>query len=183
MLDMIRKERHKEIFRQSRLRRKHVPTLPPFRAPRMKPFPISRRRDPLTTSFVSVPTSCTNNGDERTAMRRKTGCILKRRSWVQFSGEQELDSAGNPGNQRACRREGTQRMVFGEGTIRGPQRRNFGGWLSRILTRLRPPERDRNWQDGERRRALNLSSRSHKQENSGGPLPPSRYGAADGLAT
>ena len=63
----------------------------------MKPFPIFRRRDPLTTSFVSVPTSCTKNGDERTAMRRKTGCILKRRSWVQFSGEQELDSAGNLG--------------------------------------------------------------------------------------
>lgn len=74
-------------------------------------------------------------------------------------------------------------MVFGEGTIRGPQRRNFVGWLSRILTRLRPPERDRNWQDGERRRAINLSSRNHKQENSGGPSTTVAYGAVDGLAT
>jgi len=54
-------------------------------------------------------------------MRRKTGCMLKRRSWVQFSGEQELDSAGTleQANKRASRRKGTLRMAFGEGTIRG----------------------------------------------------------------
>ena len=63
-------------------------------------IPILRRRRPLSTSFVSVPTSCTKNGDARTAMRRKTGCMLKRRSWVQFSGEQELDSAGTL--EQAC---------------------------------------------------------------------------------
>jgi hypothetical protein len=47
--------------------------------------------------------------------------MLKRRSWVQFSGEQELDSAGTleQANKRASRRKGTLRMAFGEGTIRG----------------------------------------------------------------
>jgi len=47
--------------------------------------------------------------------------MLKRRSWVQFSGEQELDSAGTleQANKRASRRKATLWMAFGEGTIRG----------------------------------------------------------------
>jgi hypothetical protein len=43
--------------------------------------------------------------------------MLKRRSWVQFSGEQELDSVA-PWNKRANQRKGTPRMAFGEETIR-----------------------------------------------------------------
>jgi len=47
--------------------------------------------------------------------------MLKRRSWVQFSGEQELDSAGalEQANKRASRRKGTLRMAFGAATIWG----------------------------------------------------------------
>ena len=54
--------------------------------------------------------------------------MLKRRSWVQFSREQEMDRAGTveQANKRASRRKGTLRMSFGEGTIRGLN----GGTLS-----------------------------------------------------